>query len=113
MSEQTTPTPEPITDSPWFWLYMFATFALIMLVVFRPKLDVRQADIEQQHQGRQMAIDSQAGEQTPTALSTPGNTLVNWNYFYVVFGILVAIGWGRLWYVRFRTQRQPPENSSQ
>ena len=113
MSEQTTPPPEPITDSPWFWLYMFATFALIMLVIFRPKLDVRQADIEQQHQGRQMAAQPPTDGQVPAAHAPPGNTLVNWNYFYVVFGILVAIGWGRLWYVRFLNQQRPPENVSQ
>ncbi len=114
MSATPAPQQEPITDSPWFWLYLFATTALILLVVFRSKLDIRQAEIERQHQARELAnqtLEGQAdvaGEDQPVTVSTPENTLIGWNYIYVVLGVLVSVGWVRLWYVRFRKPSQPP-----
>ncbi|MHC2066971.1 hypothetical protein ACYFX5_05840 [Bremerella sp. T1] len=106
---------EPISDSPWFWLYLFATVALILLVVFRGKLDIRQANIERQHQARQ--ISQQPGEAIDIDaesldVSTPGDTLIGWNYLIAVLGSLVAIGWIRLWYVRFRATDNPPAETS-
>ncbi|WP_144971989.1 hypothetical protein [Bremerella volcania] len=114
MSELPTPQQEPITDSPWFWLYLFATVALILLVVFQGKLDIRQADIERQHQARQLANqpDEITGD-APVAVSSPGNTLIGWNYLVGVLAVLVAVGWIRLWYVRFRHWgKEAPETSS-
>ncbi|PQO40901.1 hypothetical protein [Blastopirellula marina] len=116
MSATPAPQQEPITDSPWFWLYLFATTALILLVVFRSKLDIRQAEIERQHQARELATQvwegspDVASDDHSVAVSTPENTLIGWNYIYVVLGLLVSVGWIRLWYVRFRKPNQsPPE----
>lgn len=114
MSATQAPQQEPITDSPWFWLYLFATTALILLVVFRSKLDIRQAEIERQYQARELATQVQDGQSDaargdhPVSVSTPENTLIGWNYIYVVLGLLVSVGWVRLWYVRFRKLNQPP-----
>ncbi|RCS42165.1 hypothetical protein DTL42_20255 [Bremerella cremea] len=119
MSVTPAPQQEPITDSPWFWLYLFATTALILLVVFRSKLDIRQADIERQHQAREymsQTLEDPAattGEVPVAAVSTPDNTLIGWNYIYVVLGVLVSVGWVRLWYVRFHQPIQPPPEADQ
>lgn len=114
MSEHSSPQQEPITDSPWFWLYLFATVALILLIVFQGKLSIRQANIERQHQARQLA--NQSGEisiETPVTVSSPGNTVIGLNYLIAVLGVLVVIGWVRLWYVRFRCLgNEAPENST-
>lgn len=114
MSEHSTPQQEPITDSPWFWLYLFATVALILLIVFQSKLDIRQANIERQHQARQIANQSDGNNsEAPVAVSSPGNTLIGWNYLAAVLAVLVAVGWIRLWYVRFRNWgKEAPETSS-
>lgn len=107
------PSPrEPITDSPWFWIYLFATTALVLLILFRGKMDIRQAEIERQHQARQIAAENrvplQEGSETedadalPVEVSSPGNTRISLNYIYAVLGLLIAVGWARLWYVRFR-----------
>lgn len=105
---------EPITDSPWFWLYLFATAALILLIAFQGKLEIRQANIERQHQARQLAHPSdEIPNQSPVAVSSPGNTLIGRNYLVAVLGVLVAVGWIRLWYVRFRTfGKEAPETST-
>ncbi len=114
MTESSTPQQEPITDSPWFWLYLFATFALILLIVFQGKLDIRQANIERQHQARQLANQpADTASDAPVAVSSPGDTLIGWNYLVWVLGVLVAVGWIRLWYVRFRHWgTATPENST-
>ncbi|MEW4453911.1 hypothetical protein AB1L30_14650 [Bremerella sp. JC817] len=113
MSEPLSPQREPITDSPWFWLYLFATVALILLVFFRGKLDIRQANIERQHQARQIANQaSGTPDAENVAVSSPGNTLIGLNYLFAILGILVSIGWGRLWYLRFRTPPPPEEPST-
>jgi len=113
MSEQTPPQQEPITDSPWFWLYLFATVALILLIAFQGKLDIRQANIERQHQARQLANPpDQASGETPVAVSSPGSTLIGWNYLVVVLAVLVAVGWIRLWYVRYRFWGNEPAETS-
>ncbi|MBA2115103.1 hypothetical protein [Bremerella alba] len=114
MSERSTPQQEPISDSPWFWLYLFATVALILLISFQGKLDIRQANIERQHQARQLAHPAdEITNQTPVAVSSPGDTLIGWNYLVVVLGVLVAVGWIRLWYVRFRVfGKETPETST-
>lgn len=119
MSATPAPQQEPITDSPWFWLYLFATTALILLVVFRSKLDIRQAEIERQHQARELASQTlEAGQDaapsdSPITVSTPENTLIGWSYIYVVLGLLVSVGWVRLWYVRFRKPDDPPPSADQ
>lgn len=114
MSESSTPQQEPITDSPWFWLYLFATVALILLIVFQGKLNIRQANIERQHQARQIANQpDEVASETPVVVSSPGNTLIGWNYLVAVLGLLVAVGWIRLWYVRFRNWgKETPETST-
>ena len=113
MSEPLSPQREPITDSPWFWLYLFATVALILLVVFRGKLDMRQANIERQHQARQIANQLPGNsDAVKVDVSTPGNTLIGLNYLFAILGILVSIGWARLWYVRFRKPPAPPRQTS-
>jgi len=113
MSEPSSATQEPVTDSPWFWLVLFATVALILLIVFQGKLDIRQADIEQKHQARQRAhqIDQTVSE-APVAISRPGDTLIGWNYLVAVLAVLVAIGWIRLWYVRHRRAAREPRETS-
>ena len=119
MSDTPAPQQEPITDSPWFWLYLFATTALILLVVFRSKMDIRQADIERRHQAREYVshpgtdATGEANAAPAVTVSTPGNTLISLSYMYVVLGVLVLIGWVRLWYVRFRKPIPSPQQADQ
>jgi hypothetical protein len=63
----------PLTDSPWFWVYLFATFALIVLTVMRPRVLERQVQIERKEQGRQRAMERAAGR-IPKRRSPPRPT---------------------------------------
>ena len=50
--------PVPLTDSPWFWLLLFATAALAALSVIGPKHLWRQARIERMQHGRDVSRQS-------------------------------------------------------
>jgi hypothetical protein len=93
---------QPITDSPWFWLYTFATFALLLLVMIGPKFDERRAQQERQFQGRARAMQQRAGEEPTMELSEPGHTWLTLRPLYVVLGMLIAVGWTTLWWQRWR-----------
>ena len=93
------PARTPITDSPWFWVYLFGTAALIALALLSPKYGSRQAQIEREFQGRQRALQNQHGQTPSIALSSPERTLISLRALY--FG-LAAITMGA-WFVFWRT----------
>ncbi|PHR99371.1 MAG: hypothetical protein COA78_25015 [Blastopirellula sp.] len=95
-------TREPLTDSPWFWLYLFATFAIITMVFIGPKYQRRQSDIENQHHARQAANMIQMGQQPAVIVADQDTTIIGFEALYAVLGVLLAVGWFRLWYTRFR-----------
>ncbi|MGY8770636.1 MAG: hypothetical protein ACKVH8_19655 [Pirellulales bacterium] len=93
---------EPLTDSPWFWLYLFATFAIVTMVFIGPKYQRRQADIERQHHARESANMIQMGQQPAVTVVEEDTTEIRFEALYAVLGVLLAVGWFRLWYTRFR-----------
>lgn len=46
---------QPISDSPWFWAYVFATGAVVALLLGTTRLNGRQEQIERQFLARQRA----------------------------------------------------------
>ena len=100
--EQAAPAKPPLTDSPWFWLYTFATFALVLLVLIGPKFDARRTQQERSFQGRARAMQERVGEEPSVPLSTPGNTWLSLRPLYVVLGVMIVVGWSRLWWQRWR-----------
>jgi hypothetical protein len=97
-------TKPPLSDSPWFWVYLFTTFALIVLMVMRPRVQERQAQIERKTQGRQRALEQAAGQTPSTRLSTPDDTQIGLGPLFLILGAVWIVSWIMLWR-RFR-QRQ-------
>jgi hypothetical protein len=97
----------PLSDSPWFWVYLFTTFALIVLMVMAPRVRERQAQIERKAQGRERAMERAAGQTPQTRLSTPENTVIPLTPLIVVLGAVWIASWfmllRRFW--RARTPR--------
>lgn len=94
--------PPQITDSPWFWAYLFGVCALIGLVLAVPKYGERQSQIERSYQGRQRAAQQQHDQEPNVPMSSPANTLITLYPLFVAVGILSICAWIMLW----RTHRQ-------
>jgi hypothetical protein len=89
--------PRPITDSPWFWAYLFTTAALIALALIGPKYSARQSQIEQQFQGRQGGTQSLSGELPRGPLSTTERTLITLQPLFLLLAGITMIAWIVFW----------------
>src|SRR5437762_3870103 len=87
------PAPRPMTDSPWFWAYVFTTAALIALALIGPKFAARQAQIEREFQGRQRAAQNIHGQAPSGALSTAEQTLISLRPLLFGLAAITTIAW--------------------
>ena len=96
-----------MTDSPWFWIYLFSTAGLALLIVFGPKLYSRQAQIEREFQARQRAgqVVGSSGTGPTQSLSTAQNTIISFRPILIMLGILVATGWVGFYVGHLRRRR--------
>lgn len=101
---------EPLTDSPWFWGYIFATAALIALAVASPKYHPRQTQLERQFLARQeggQTIKGEGGE--VIAAPHEDNLILNLGPLVLICACLLVIAWGRFWWTRTSPVSQPTE----
>lgn len=87
-----------ITDSPWFWAYLFGVAALVALALAGPKYGPRQAQIEREYQGRTRAAQNLNGVEPDLEMSTAERTLVTLRPLFVILAIVTMVGWGLFWW---------------
>lgn len=92
-----------VTESPWFWAYLFGMFALVALSFAGPKFAARQAQLEQQFQGRERAMQIRSGEEPNIELSTPEETIITLWPLYAGLSAATVIAWVVFWITRRRT----------
>ena len=92
----------PVTDSPWFWFYLFCTAALVALVLMRSKYGTRQAEIERQFQGRQRAGQTASQPAPAATFSNERRTMIQLDALFVAMAVGVAIGWCTFCWQRMR-----------
>jgi len=90
-------TRSSITDSPWFWAYLFATAALIALALIGPKFAARQAQIEREFQGRQRATQQAQGHEPSGELSNAEKTLITLRPLFLGLAAVTAAAWIVFW----------------
>ena len=100
-------TRQKLTDSPYYWTYLFCTMGLAILIFMGPKIRARQAQIEQNYQGRQRAVERLQGSEPTTPVSTPENNQLQLGPLIVCLVVILCIAWARLWWTHFRVARQP------
>lgn len=98
-------SPSPVTDSPWFWAYLFASGGLVALFLAGPRYVDRQPQIERQFKARQEGGQVVAGENGPIAPSTSERMILPLTPLYMVLAVLLCLAWAGLWYQRFRFRR--------
>jgi hypothetical protein len=87
----------PITDSPWFWAYLFGTAALIALALLSPKYGPRQAQLEREFQGRQRAAQNLNGQEPSIALSSADRPLISLRPLFFGLAAITAVAWIVFW----------------
>ena len=100
------PPLRPITDSPWFWAYLFGTAALVALALAGPKFNLRQAQIEREFQGRQRAAQDLNGQEPSVAMSAAGRTLITLRPLFVALAVITIVAWLVFWRTHLARQRQ-------
>lgn len=107
MDRPPNPARPPLLQSPWYWLYVFCTAGLIGLVLTSHKLNQRQLHVERNFQGRQRALESRAGLEPVTGLSTEGRTALSLQPLYLALGAGMIAAWVVLWWRHFRRPAPP------
>ena len=82
-----------ITESPWYWVYLFSTAVLIAIVLLGPKIIERQTIDERNYQARQRTYQQASGEQPDIPLSTNDNQLITLQPLIITFAIVLAVSW--------------------
>ena len=102
MSATATQPRRSILESPWYWLYVFCTAALVALALMGPKFAARQSQIERQYQGRERAQQQRLGREPAAQMSTVGQTYISLTPLVVVLAAVLAVAWPVLWWRHFR-----------
>ena len=94
------PQPPRMTDSPWFWAYLFGTAALVALALAAPKFGPRQAQIEREYQGRTRAAQNLSGAEPNLEMSTAERTLITLRPLFLGLAALTTVAWIAFWLSR-------------
>jgi len=110
--------PSRLTDSPWFWVYLFGAAALIAMFLIGQKADTVQAQRDGNFTRRQLSLERQAAlnrrVSEPEALPSEDSALlaekryVDFTPFYALFGIVTVVAWVMLWRQRLVRRTSPP-----
>ena len=109
-----------LTESIWFWIYLFSTAGLISLVVIQGKFDTRQ-DLEevnfrarmQTYTGEPEIVNKQTITDTNSddLQNTGDQQIVTLTPLYILFGLIFAVSWVILWKQRILCRRTPVNTS--
>lgn len=93
----------PLTDSPWFWAYLFSVAALVALFAAGPRYQGRQPQLENQYKARQHGGQAVAGENGPIPPSSAERTIITLRPLYLTVAALLVVAWTGLWLQRYRS----------
>jgi hypothetical protein len=92
----------PLTDSPWFWAYLFGTAALVALFLAGPRYLERQGQLERQFTARQASGQVVVGTNGPVPPSTGERMIISLRPLVAILAVGLSVAWIGLWYQRFR-----------
>jgi hypothetical protein len=98
-----TPSASPrksITDSPWYWVYLFCTAGAVALLLAGPKFAARQSQIERNSEDRLYVAQHVAKPQLEVneqVADAPTATRITLWPLYVVLGCMLSVAWFNLW----------------
>lgn len=102
-----------MTDSPWFWVYLFTTFGLIVMLLMLPKLEQRQRELDLEGQAKRVSMDLPAPNSNTDAALAQGTPRKRFSWLIGLLAVLLTGGWITFWFSRQRTfQRDTIEDNS-
>ena len=109
------------TDSPWFWLYLFATAALIGIILIKPKFETRQSNIESKAIARISTLEAQNAESDldkeappkPDSAPRSSSRTTTVNGLIALFSILLCVGWIVFWLQNRRENAKQAESQTE
>ncbi len=99
-----------LTESIWFWIYLFSTAGLIGLVILQGKFDTRQ-DLEEINFRARMQTYGEGTATSFTTKTSPNEQIVTLTPLYILFGLAFTVSWIALW--KQRILRKPSQTSSE
>ena len=94
-----------LTDSGWYWLYLYCTFGLITLVAAGPKIAQMQLQAERNYQARERANQQATGQPISQPLATLETRRINLQPLFLILAGLLCLGWIILWYRHFAARQ--------
>lgn len=94
-----------LSDSPWFWLYIFTVFGLILLIITLPKLEQRQLELQREGKAKRQALQRQSPDRaTPaeklareselnSAIERQASSLGHIRSIIVVLSLILVAAW--------------------
>ncbi|MDA1049404.1 MAG: hypothetical protein O3C40_02850 [Planctomycetota bacterium] len=116
MNAPSASTRSSITDSPWYWVYLFCTAGAIALLLAGPKFAARQAQIERNSEARLQVAQQVATQQVNISgqqVDPRTATQITLWPLYAVLGLVLSVAWFNLWRNHKRRNRQPDSTASQ
>jgi hypothetical protein len=94
-----------LADSPWFWLCLFASAAVLALIAIGPKYRQREARLETQlrmrdHLARGEESIASSTDSAEPAVATEEDLIRSTGPLIWILSGAVAVGWGLLFYSR-------------
>jgi hypothetical protein len=91
-----------LTDSPWFWIYLFGAAALIAMFLIGNKADTVQAQRDGNFTRRQVSLERQAGKSSDASpLDAESEQheprYVDFTIFYAIIGAVTVFAWIMHW----------------
>lgn len=102
MTENTTVQRPPITDNPWFWLYLFGTAGLVGVMLLNAKFDARQERFDANFTRRQELLEQRAAGSIAADRELVDPTTEPRYVNFTVLYTFVALGTAAAWFILWR-----------
>jgi hypothetical protein len=102
MPDHLHPPRRSISESPWYWIYLFCTVGLVLLVLMEPKVIALLARDTNQAVGRQRAWQQQMGQDPAAEMATAEQMKRFVRSLYAILGSVLLVGWIVFWWQQYR-----------
>lgn len=94
-----------LAENPWYWVYLFCTAALAMLVLAEPKLAEMMAQDHNKAAGRERAWQQSLGDEPSAKLATADQMKRVLRPIYIGLACVLVVAWVIFWRQHFSNRQ--------